>query len=112
MVDIATFLELRAAGYSVEDIRAYSGEQPTGQHEAREPKAEEQPAQDYQPKHAAQEQKAAHTLEPVPEEAFDNLVNALVKRLQGANLGAATIPTQERDANQILAEIINPPGRV
>ena len=104
-VDIATYMELRNAGYTAEEINAYAADLPA-------------PAPDQGPSPAPVPEPApAPVPEPVPAPVTapvpDNtdLLQAILQAVQGQNVNRTQLPTEERTTETILAEIINPPKR-
>ena len=114
MVSIKEFLELRVAGYSVDQIKEYSSfiEQPA-KDPAPEPKPEPEPKPD--PVEAAAKAASAQLPKDPTEEQLkdvnDTLKN-LIGAIRGMNINQLQMPASgERGAQEILAEIINPPGK-
>jgi len=108
MVSIKEFFELREAGYSVDQIREYSSfiESPE---QKPDPKPESAP----EPK---PEQKPDPKPEPAPTEDqlkdVKDTLSMLIGTIRGMNINQMGMPEgQERGAQEILAEIINPPGK-
>ncbi len=110
MVSIKEFFELREAGYTVEQIKEYSSfmEQP-------EQKPEQKPEQTPDPVEAAAKAGNAQLPKDPTEDQLKD-VNETLKNLIGAirgmNINQLQMPAGgERGAQDILAEIINPPGK-
>ena len=116
MVSIKEFFELREAGYTVEQIKEYSSfiEQPA-KDPAPEQKPEQQPEQKPDPVEAAAKAGSAQLPKDPTEDQLKD-VNETLKNLIGAirgmNINQLQMPAGgERGAQDILAEIINPPGK-
>ena len=116
MVSIKEFFELREAGYSVDQIKEYSSfiEQPA-KDPAPDPKPEPKPDPKPDPVEAAAKAGGAQLPKDPTEEQLkdvnDTLKN-LIGAIRGMNINQLQMPEgQERGAQQILAEIINPPGK-
>ena len=108
MVSIKEFFELREAGYSVDQIKEYSSfiEAP-----AKDPAPEPKP----DPVEAAAKAGSAQLPKDPTEEQLkdvnDTLKN-LIGAIRGMNINQLQMPAiGERGAQEILAEIINPPGK-
>ena len=108
MVSIKEFFELREAGYSVDQIKEYSSfiEAP-----AKDPAPEPKP----EPVEAAAKAGSAQLPKDPTEEQLkdvnDTLKN-LIGAIRGMNINQLQMPASgERGAQEILAEIINPPGK-
>ena len=106
MVSIKEFFELREAGYTVDQIKEYSSfmEQP-----------EQKPEQKPDPVEAAAKAGSAQLPKDPTEEQLrdvnDTLKN-LIGAIRGMNINQLQMPASgERGAQDILAEIINPPGK-
>lgn len=116
MVSIKEFFELREAGYSVDQIKEYSSfiEAPA-KDPAPEPKPDPKPEPKPDPVEAAAKAGSAQLPKDPTEEQLkdvnDTLKN-LIGAIRGMNINQLQMPEgQERGAQQILAEIINPPGK-
>ena len=112
MVSIKEFFELRESGYSVDQIKEYSSfiEAPA-KDPAQEPKPEPKP----DPVEAAAKAGSAQLPKDPTEEQLkdvnDTLKN-LIGAIRGMNINQLQMPAGgERGAQDILAEIINPPGK-
>ena len=112
MVSIKEFFELREAGYSVDQIKEYSSfiEQP-----AKDPAQDPKPEQKPDPVEAAAKAGNAQLPKDPTEEQLkdvnDTLKN-LIGAIRGMNINQLQMPAGgERGAQDILAEIINPPGK-
>lgn len=120
MVSIKEFFELREAGYSVEQIKEYSSfiEAPAkdpAPEPKPEPKPEQKPEQKPDPVEAAAKAGSAQLPKDPTEEQLrdvnDTLKN-LIGAIRGMNINQLQMPASgERGAQDILAEIINPPGK-
>ena len=116
MVSIKEFFELREAGYTVDQIKEYSTfiEQPA-KDPAPAPKPEPEPEPKPDPVEAAATAGAAQLPKDPTEEQLkdvnDTLKN-LIGAIRGMNINQLQMPASgERGAQDILAEIINPPGK-
>lgn len=112
MVSIKEFFELREAGYSVDQIKEYSSfiEAP-----AKDPAPDPKPEPKPDPVEAAAKAGSAQLPKDPTEEQLkdvnDTLKN-LIGTIRGMNINQLQMPTGgERGAQEILAEIINPPGK-
>lgn len=112
MVSIKEFFELREAGYSVDQIKEYSSfiEAP-----AKDPAPEPKPEPKPEPVEAAAKAGSAQLPKDPTEEQLkdvnDTLKN-LIGAIRGMNINQLQMPAGgERGAQDILAEIINPPGK-
>lgn len=110
-VDIATYMELRNAGYTAAEINAYAADL-----QASAPDQGPEPAQAPVPEPApapVPEPAPAPAPEPAPAPVPDNtdLLQAILQAVQGQNVNRTQLPTEERTTETILAEIINPPKR-
>ena len=112
MVSIKEFFELREAGYTVEQIKEYSSfiEQP-----AKDPAPEPKPEPKPDPVEAAAKAGSAQLPKDPTEEQLkdvnDTLKN-LIGAIRGMNINQLQMPASgDRGAQEILAEIINPPGK-
>ena len=112
MVSIKEFVELREAGYSVDQIKEYSSfiEAP-----AKDPAPEPKPEPKPDPVEAAAKAGSAQLPKDPTEEQLrdvnDTLKN-LIGAIRGMNINQLQMPASgERGAQDILAEIINPPGK-
>ena len=112
MVSIKEFFELREAGYSVDQIKEYSSfiEAP-----AKDPAPEPKPEPKPDPVEAAAKAGSAQLPKDPTEEQLrdvnDTLKN-LIGAIRGMNINQLQMPASgERGAQDILAEIINPPGK-
>ena len=112
MVSIKEFFELREAGYTVEQIKEYSSfiEAP-----AKDPAPEPKPEPKPDPVEAAAKAGSAQLPKDPTEEQLkdvnDTLKN-LIGAIRGMNINQLQMPAGgERGAQEILAEIINPPGK-
>ena len=119
MVSIKEFFELREAGYSVDQIKEYSSfiDQPA-KDPAPEPKPDPKPEPKPEPKPDPVEAAAKAGSAQLPKDPTEQLkdVNDTLKNLIGAirgmNINQLQMPASgERGAQEILAEIINPPGK-
>lgn len=118
MVSIKEFFELREAGYTVEQIKEYSSfrEQPEQKPEQTpEQKPEQKPEQQPDPVEAAAKAGSAQLPKDPTEDQLkdvnDTLKN-LIGIIRGMNINQLQMPAgEERGAQDILAEIINPPGK-
>ena len=116
MVSIKEFFELREAGYTVEQIKEYSTfiEQPA-KDPAPDPKPEPKPEPKPDPVEAAAKAGNAQLPKDPTEDQLkdvnDTLKN-LIGAIRGMNINQLQMPASgERGAQEILAEIINPPGK-
>ena len=116
MVSIKEFFELREAGYSVDQIKEYRSliEAPA-KDPAPAPKPEPKPEPKPDPVEAAAKAGSAQLPKDPTEEQLkdvnDTLKN-LIGAIRGMNINQLQMPTSgERGAQDILAEIINPPGK-
>ena len=116
MVSIKEFFELREAGYSVDQIKEYSSfiEAPA-KDPAPDPKPEPKPEPKPDPVEAAAKAGSAQLPKDPTEEQLrdvnDTLKN-LIGAIRGMNINQLQMPASgERGAQDILAEIINPPGK-
>ena len=116
MVSIKEFFELREAGYSVDQIKEYSSfiEAPA-KDPAPDPKPEPTPEPKPDPVEAAAKAGSAQLPKDPTEEQLkdvnDTLKN-LIGAIRGMNINQLQMPASgERGAQEILAEIINPPGK-
>ena len=116
MVSIKEFFELREAGYSVDQIKEYSSfiEAPA-KDPAPEPKPEPKPESKPDPVEAAAKAGSAQLPKDPTEEQLkdvnDTLKN-LIGAIRGMNINQLQMPASgERGEQEILAEIINPPGK-
>ena len=116
MVSIKEFFELREAGYTVDQIKEYSSfiETPA-KDPVPEPKSEPKPEPKPDPVEAAAKAGSAQLPKDPTEEQLkdvnDTLKN-LIGAIRGMNINQLQMPTNgERGAQDILAEIINPPGK-
>lgn len=118
MVSIKEFIELREAGYTVDQIKEYSSylEAPEKQPE---PEPEKQPEPE-QKKEKTPEQIIADALDarkpadPSPDQVKEikDTLAMLVGAVRGMNINQLAMPdSPERTEHDILAEIINPPGK-
>ena len=112
MVSIKEFFELREAGYTVDQIKEYSSfiEAP-----AKDPAPEPKPEPKPDPVESAAKAGSAQLPKDPTEEQLrdvnDTLKN-LIGAIRGMNINQLQMPEgSERGAQQILAEIINPPGK-
>ena len=120
MVSIKEFFELREAGYTVDQIKEYSSfiEQPAkdpAPEPKPDPKPEQKPEQKPDPVEAAAKAGSAQLPKDPTEEQLkdvnDTLKN-LIGAIRGMNINQLQMPASgERGAQEILAEIINPPGK-
>ena len=112
MVSIKEFFELREAGYSVDQIKEYSSfiEAP-----AKDPAPEPKPEPNPDPVEAAATAGSAQLpKDPTEEQLRDvnNTLKNLIGAIRGMNINQLQMPAGgERGAQEILAEIINPPGK-
>lgn len=101
-MDIKTFLELREAGYTVDQIKEYAAlDQPAP---AAEPKPEPKPEPIPEP---------AMPEDPSPDRQNDQteLLKTILATIRGQNVNNSSMPDMpERTAQDVLAEIINPKG--
>ena len=116
MVSIKEFFELREAGYSVDQIKEYSSfiEAPA-KDPAPEPKPESKPEPKPDPVEAVAKAGGAQLPKDPTEDQLkdvnDTLKN-LIGAIRGMNINQLQMPASgERGAQDILAEIINPPGK-
>ena len=112
MVSIKEFFELREAGYTVEQIKEYSSfiEQPA-QDPAPEPKPEPKPDPVEAAARAGGAQLPKDPTEDQLKDVNDTLKN-LIGAIRGMNINQLQMPASgERGAQEILAEIVNPPGK-
>ena len=116
MVSIKEFFELREAGYSVDQIKEYSSfiEAPA-KDPAPDPKPEPKPEPKPDPVEAAAKAGSAQLPKDPTEDQLkdvnDTLKN-LIGAIRGMNINQLQMPEgSERGAQDILAEIINPPGK-
>ena len=120
MVSIKEFFELREAGYSVDQIKEYSSfiEAPAKDPDP-EPKPEPKPKPKPEPKPdpveaAAKAGSAQLPKDPTEEQLKDvnDTLKNLIGAIRGMNINQLQMPAdKEREAQDILAEIINPPGK-
>jgi len=116
MVSIKEFFELREAGYTVEQIKEYSSfiEAPA-KDPAPEPKPEPKPDPKPDPVEAAAKASGAQLPpDPTGDQLKDvkDTLSMLVGTIRGMNINQLQMPGgKERGAEDILAEIINPPGK-
>ena len=120
MVSIKEFFELREAGYTVEQIKEYSSfiEQPA-KDPAPEPKPEPNPEPKPEPKPdpveaAARAGGARLPKDPTEDQLKDvnDTLKNLIGAIRGMNINQLQMPAgEERGAQEILAEIVNPPGK-
>ena len=118
MVSIKDFFELREAGYSVDQIKEYSSfiEAPEQKPDSKpEQKPDPKPEQKPDPVEAAAKAGSAQLPKDPTEEQLkdvnDTLKN-LIGAIRGMNINQLQMPASgERGAQDILAEIINPPGK-
>lgn len=118
MVSIKEFFELREAGYSVDQIKEYSSfiEAPA-KDPAPEPKPEPKPEPEPKPdpvEAAAKAGSAQLPKDPTEEQLKDvnDTLKNLIGAIRGMNINQLQMPASgERGAQDILAEIINPPGK-
>ena len=120
MVSIKEFFELREAGYSVDQIKEYSSfiEAPA-KDPAPDPKPEPKPEPKSEPKPdpveaAAKAGSAQLPKDPTEEQLKDvnDTLKNLIGAIRGMNINQLQMPASgERGAQDILAEIINPPGK-
>ena len=116
MVSIKEFFELREAGYSVDQIKEYSSFiEAQAKDPAPEPKPEPKPELKPDPVEAAAKAGSAQLPKDPTEEQLkdvnDTLKN-LIGAIRGMNINQLQMPASgERGAQEILAEIINPPGK-
>ena len=120
MVSIKEFFELREAGYTVDQIKEYSSfiEQPAkdpAPEPKPDPKPEQKPEQKPDPVEAAAKAGSAQLPKDPTEEQLkdvnDTLKN-LIGAIRGMNINQLQMPASgERGEQEILAEIINPPGK-
>ena len=122
MVSIKEFFELREAGYSVDQIKEYSSfiEAPA-KDPAPDPKPAKDPAPDPKPEPkpdpveaAAKAGSAQLPKDPTEEQLKDvnDTLKNLIGAIRGMNINQLQMPSGgERGAQEILAEIINPPGK-
>ena len=90
MISIELYMELKQAGYSAEEIKAYSNGIPT----------ENKPEQ--------------KTEEVKPEQNYPNnvdILNEILNAVRTNNINNSNMPNNERTVDDILAEIINPKGK-
>ena len=116
MVSIKEFFELREAGYTVDQIKEYSSfiEQPA-KDPAPEPKPDPKPEPKPDPVEAAAKAGGAQLPKDPTEDQLkdvnDTLKN-LIGAIRGMNINQLQMPAgNERNEHDILAEIINPPGK-
>ena len=112
MVSIKEFFELREAGYSVDQIKEYSSfiEAPA-KDPAPEPKPEPKPDPVEAAAKAGNAQLPKDPTEDQLKDVNDTLKN-LIGAIRGMNINQLQMPaSEERGAQEILAEIINPPGK-
>lgn len=111
-VDIATYMELRNAGYTAAEINAYAADLPDpAPDQGPEPAPAPVPAPAPAP---VPEPTPAPVPAPVPAPAPNNtdlLLHAILQAVQGQNVNRTQLPTEERTTETILAETINPPKR-
>ena len=118
MVSIKEFFELREAGYSVEQIKEYSSfiEAPA-KDPAPDPKPKPEPKPEPKPdpvEAAAKAGSAQLPKDPTEEQLKDvnDTLKNLIGAIRGMNINQLQMPASgERGAQDILAEIINPPGK-
>ena len=99
-IDIQTFLDLREAGYSVAQIKEYAASLTPA------PAPAPAPA----PVPAPQPAPAPQTDPPLTPDNTD-LLQAILNAVQNRNINSSNLPDNSRNADQILAEIINPPKK-
>ena len=108
MVSIKEFMELREAGYSVDQIREYSDFLENKPEAAPAPA---DPAQPAQPVPAAPAQGPLPAPQLSPDQVNDNrdILQTILSTIRGMNINRSDMPApSERNAQDILAEIINP----
>ena len=116
MVSIKEFFELREAGYSVDQIKEYSSfiEAPA-KDPAPDPKPEPKPEPKPDPVEAAAKAGSAQLPKDPTEDQLKDVndtLKSLIGAIRGMNINQLQMPTGgERGAQDILAEIINPPGK-
>ena len=120
MVSIKEFFELREAGYSVDQIKEYSSfiEAPA-KDPAPDPKPEPKPDPKPEPKPdpveaAAKAGSAQLPKDPTEDQLKDvnDTLKNLIGAIRGMNINQLQMPASgERGAQEILAEIINPPEK-
>lgn len=114
MVSIKEFFELREAGYTVDQIKEYSSfiEAPEQKPEQKpDQKPEQKPEQKPDPK---PEQKPDPKQDPTSEQLKDvkDTLSMLLGAFRSMNINNKAMPDEAgRSTNDILAEIINPPGK-
>ena len=114
MVSIKEFFELREAGYTVDQIKEYSSfiEAP-----AKDPVPDPEPKPEPKPdpvEAAAKAGSAQLPKDPTEEQLRDvnDTLKNLIGAIRGMNINQLQMPAGgERGAQEILAEIINPPGK-
>lgn len=130
MVSIKEFFELREAGYSVDQIKEYSSfmEAPEKQPEQKPEQSPEQKPEQAPEQKPEPEEKPKKTAEQIladavrPEAPKDptqeqvkeikDTLSMLLGAVRGMNINNAAMPKEEgRTEQEILAEIINPPGK-
>ena len=122
MVSIKEFFELREAGYSVDQIKEYSSfmEAPEKQPEQKpDPAPEQKPEPEEKPKKTAEQILADAVRSEAPKDPTQEQVkeikdtlSMLLGAVRGMNINQLQMPAgEDRGANEILAEIINPPGK-
>ena len=112
MVSIKEFFELREAGYTVDQIKEYSSfiEAP-----AKDPAPEPKPEPKPDPVEAAAKAGSAQLPKDPTEDQLKDVndtLKSLIGAIRGMNINQLQMPASgERGAQDILAEIINPPGK-
>ena len=108
MISIELYMELKQAGYSAEEIKAYSNGIPTEN-------KPEQKTEEAKPEQKIEEAKPEQKTEEVkPEQNYPNnvdILNEILNAVRTNNINNSNMPNNERTVDDILAEIINPKGK-
>ena len=106
MVSIKEFFELREAGYSVDQIKEYSSFA-----EAQQPEQKPEPAPEQILADAVRPDPPQDPTQEQVKEIKDTL-SMLLGAVRGMNINQLQMPAGgDRTEHDILAEIINPPGK-
>ena len=110
MLDINLYMELRSAGYTVDQINAYAStlENPT---QPPAPASAPNPAPASAPNPApAPAPNPAPAPAPNPTPAPNDLLQTILDAIQNQNINRQQMQQDEVTAEQVLANIINPKG--
>ena len=122
MVSIKEFFELREAGYSVDQIKEYSSFAEAQQSEQKPepaPEPKQEPKQEQKPQKTAEQILADAVRPEAPKDPTQEQVqeikdtlSMLLGAVRGMNINQLQMPAGgDRTEHDILAEIINPPGK-